>query len=130
MIHDDAMPYKPPLNIPEPEQPEQPEPGGTDDSVGWSPEGSARLRAATATWRRRGYRVRYRDAFLIQLLRRRRTGLHSAPYVALTVAALALAVAAWIAALRRRPWHVITLTIGPDNRILTHSHVSARPPAP
>jgi hypothetical protein len=74
--------------------------------------------------------VRYRDAFLIQLLRRRGPGLRSAPYVALTFAALALAVAAWIAALRRRPWHVVTLAMGPDSRILTHSQTTPRPPVP
>lgn len=119
MVHEDAMPQRPLLYTPEPEEP--------DDMP---PESSANLQAAAATWKRRGYRVRYRDAFLIQLLRRRRPGLRSAPYIALTFAALGLAVAAWLAALRRRPWHVVTLTTGPDGRILTHSHTAARPPAP
>lgn len=119
MAHDDAMPHNPPLHHPDADEP--------DDTP---PEGSTTLRAAAAMWVRRGYRVRYRDAFLIQLLRRRRPGLRSAPYVALTFAALALAVAAWIAALRRRPWHVVTLAIGPDSRILTHSQTTPRPPAP
>ncbi|MGH2517535.1 MAG: hypothetical protein ACRDHP_17940 [Ktedonobacterales bacterium] len=103
------------------------DPSDPDDAP---PEGTAALRAAAATWMRRGYRERYRDAFLIQLLRRRGLGWRSAPYVALAVASLGLAAAAWIAALRRRPWHVITLTIGPDSRILTHSHTAPRPPAP
>ena len=119
MVPDDATPRKTLVDIMEPEEPE-PTP----------PEGGATLRAAAATWRRRGYRMRYRDAFLIQLLRRRRPGLRSAPYVALTVAALGLALAAWIAALRRRPWHVVTLALGPDGRILTHTHTAPRPPAP
>lgn len=119
MVHDDAMPYDPPPHATEPDEP--------DDMP---PEGSATLRAAADVWIRRGYRVRYRDAFLIQLLRRRRPGLRSAPYVALAFAAVGLAIAAWIAALRRRPWHIVTLVLGPENRILTHRHTGPRPPAP
>lgn len=119
MVYDDAMPRNPLLHTIEAD--------GSDDRP---PEGSSALRAAAAAWRRRGYRARYRDAFLIQLVRRGRVGRRSTPYVALTLASLALALAAWIAALRRRPWHVVTLTIGPDNRILTHHHTAPRPPAP
>lgn len=83
-----------------------------------------------SAWMRRGYRVRYRDTYLIQLIRRRRPGLRSSPYLALALAALGLAVAAWIAARRRRPWHVVTLVAGPDGRVLTHHHTSPQPPEP
>ncbi|HLZ21254.1 MAG TPA: hypothetical protein VKQ30_03940 [Ktedonobacterales bacterium] len=119
MVHDDAMPQNSPPNALESD--------GPDDMP---PDGNAALQTAAAMWIRRGYQVRYRDAFLIQLLRRRGPGLRSAPYVALAFAALALAGAAWIVALRHRPWHIVTLVIGPDKRILTHSHRSPHPPAP
>lgn len=119
MVHDDALPQKPLLNTLEPEEPDPPP--STSGAI---------LRAATAAWRRRGYRVRYRDAFLIQLQRRGRPGLRSAPYITLAFAALALAAAAWIAAMRRRPWHIVSLALGPDDRILTHTHTAPRPPAP
>lgn len=119
MAHEDAMPQNPLLHILDPDEPDH-----------RPSESSATLRAASATWMRRGYRVRYRDAFLIQLVRRGRPGPRSAPYIALSLAALALAVASWIAALRRRPWQVVTLALGPDDRILTHTQTSPRPPAP
>jgi hypothetical protein len=125
MVYDDTTPHDPsPLST---ETDPSTEPDEPDNAP---PEESAALRAAADAWKRRGYHVRYRDAFLVQLLRRRGIGLRSAPYVALAFAAVGLAVAAWIAALRRRPWHIVTLVLGPDNRILTHHHTAPRPPAP
>lgn len=114
MVHDDTLP-------PAPE---------TDNPPDSPTEGQPPLQTATAAWIRRGYRVRYRDTYLIQLIRRRRLGLRSSPYMILALAALGLALAAWIAALRRRPWHVVTVVRGPNGRILTHHHTAPQPPEP
>lgn len=93
-------------------------------------EDTAALEAAVTAWQRRGYHIRYRDTFLIQLVRRDRPGWSSGPYLALFIATLIAAVAALVVALQRRPWHVVTLVIGPDRRILTHQQRSPHPPEP
>lgn len=94
------------------------------------PEVAAALEAAAAIWQGKGYRVRYRDAFLIQLIGRGRVGWRSAPFLALAAAALIASAAALAIAFQRRPWHVITLVAGPDRRILTHHLSAPHPPAP
>lgn len=84
-------------------------------------------RAATG-WVRQGYRVRYSDAFLIQLIRRGRPGREALPFIALGLLGFIGAAAALAVALSRRPWHVVTLAIGPDERVLTHQQRAMRPP--
>lgn len=93
-----------------------------------SPEDTAALEAAAAAWQRRGYQIRYRDLFLTQLIRRDRLGWRSGPFLALAIATLIASVAAFVVALQRRPWHIVTLVIGPDRRILTHHHHAPHPP--
>lgn len=88
------------------------------------------LAAVAATWQRRGFRMRYRDPFLIQLIRRDRLGWRSGPFLALALATLVASAAAFAVALQRRPWHVVTLVTGPDGRVLTHHHHAPHPPAP
>lgn len=88
------------------------------------------LAAVAAIWQRRGYQIRYRDPFLIQLIRRDRLGWRSGPFLALAIATLIASVAAFVVAIQRRPWHVVTLVIGPDRRVLTHHHHAPHPPAP
>lgn len=104
------------------------EPDEPDDSA--APQDTAALDAAATRWQRKGYRVRYRDPFLVQLIRRDQPGWRSAPFLALAIATLIAAVASFVVALQRRPWHVITLVIGPDRRVLTHHHRSPHPPEP
>lgn len=94
------------------------------------PDDTAALDAAAATWQRKGYRIRYRDPFLIQLIRRDRLGWRSAPFLALALATMIACVAALVVALQRRPWHVVTLVTGPDRRVLTHHLHAPHPPAP
>ena len=93
-------------------------------------EDASALAAVAAAWQRRGYQIRYSDPFLIQLIRRDRLGWRSGPFLALAIATLIASVAAFIVALQRRPWHVVTLVIGPDRRVLTHHHHAPHPPAP
>lgn len=84
-------------------------------------------RAATG-WVRQGYRVRYSDAYLIQLIKRGRTGRESLPFIVLALLGFTGAVVALAIAMSRRPWHVVTLAIGPDERVLTHQQRSPHPP--
>jgi hypothetical protein len=62
------------------------------------------------------------------LVRRDRPGREAAPYLALSLVALAGIVAGLLLALRRRQWHVVTLTLGPDDAIITHQMHARRPP--
>lgn len=88
------------------------------------------LSRAAVGWVRRGYRVRYSDAYLIQLIRRGLPGRESLPFIALALLGFVGAAAALAIALSRRPWHVVTLAMGPDERVLTHEQRSTHPPEP
>lgn len=88
------------------------------------------LSRAALTWVRRGYRVRYSDAYLIQVIRRGGLGRESVLLLVLALLGFAGAAAALAIALARRPWHVVTLALGPDERVLTHEQRSAHPPEP
>ena len=111
----------------------------TDDEGNWgSDEPDAEedgtppelLSRAASEWVRQGYRVRYSDAYLIQLIRRSRLGRESLPFLVLALLGFAGAAAALAIALARRPWHVVTLAQGPNERVLTHQQRSAHPPEP
>ncbi len=86
------------------------------------------LRRAAEYWERHGYRVRYGDAYLIQLIRRGWPGRESLPFLVLALLGLAGAVAALVIAISRRPWHVVTLAQGPGDRVLTHQQRALHPP--
>lgn len=88
------------------------------------------LSQAALDWVRRGYRVRYSDAYLIQLMRRGRPGRQSLPFIVLALLGFVGAAAALAIALSRRPWHVVTLARGPDERVLTHGQWAPHPPEP
>lgn len=97
--------------------------GGTSEAV--AGEGDSQqvpwpLWRATARWLRRGYTVRYSDAFLVQLVRRASMGWVG--WALLVLALPCLGVAFWLIAraLRRRGWHVVSLTITPDGRVISH----------
>lgn len=78
------------------------------------------LRQAAARWQRRGYTVRYSDAFLVQMMRRTGIGWMGWALVALALPCLGAACWLFARALRRRGWHVVSLTITPDGRVLSH----------
>lgn len=88
------------------------------------------LNRVAARWIAHGYRITYQDDYLIQLIRRERLTWRAFPYVGMAllgfIGALAIIGIAW----RRRPWHVVTLVVGPQQRIITHRQRSPRPPAP
>jgi hypothetical protein len=86
--------------------------------------GSALDRAAAA-WQRRGYEVWYRDEYLVQLVRR---GLPDGPFLLLLIVCFLALVAAILAALRRRPWTVISLSVSPEGRVIVHRQRARRPP--
>lgn len=83
------------------------------------------LDAAASAWVRRGYRVRYRDASLVEVIRQ---GPPSPALIALSALGMGLALAALVAALRRRRWHLVLLTANPEGRILMRGWWSARLP--
>lgn len=87
------------------------------------------LSRAAAGWIRQGYRVRFSDAYLIQLSKRGFLERESLPFVVLALLGFAGAAAALAIALSRRPWHVVTLAMGPGGRVLTHQQRSMHPPA-
>lgn len=97
--------------------------GGTSGGV----ELDYPLGAALRWWRGRGYAVTYAEPRLVQVARS-----HAAPERGgLVLLALLLLSAGGIVlnlALRRRVWHTVTLTIGPDGRVFTHRLWTRRPP--
>lgn len=93
-------------------------------SHGQTAAARAALARAEARWQRRGYRTRYGDEFLVQLVGR---GRPSALCLALGMLGLAGVVVGWIVC---RSWQVVSLSTTPDGRVITHRQRSARPPAP
>ena len=87
------------------------------------------LAQALAGWRRRGFALRYLDETLAQLSRREPP---SGDVIALGVAALgALGVAGWLFRLawrRWRRWSAVSLTVTPDDRVITHRQYTRRRP--
>lgn len=86
------------------------------------------LNRVVTGWARRGYAVRYRDPYLVQLVRRERPSWRGWSVVALAVGVAAAASVVMIA--RARKWHVVTLVIRSDGRIMMHQQRSPREPAP
>lgn len=101
------------------DEPETPQPA--------TPEAAAAaLDSAVAAWQRRGYRVRYRDEYLAQLVRR---GWPDWRFVAVIAAGVAVIAAVVVAAILRRPWHVVSLTTSPEGQVITHRQWAPRPPS-
>lgn len=98
-------------------QQSSPTPPGDESILEQTPEP---LRRAAQRWQRRGYTIRYADAFLTQLVRR--TGIGWIGWVLLVLAVPPLALALWLLTrvLRRRGWHVVSLTVTPEGRVLSH----------
>ncbi|HEV2235284.1 MAG TPA: hypothetical protein VGR57_01370 [Ktedonobacterales bacterium] len=91
---------------------------GVDDEPAQANEA---LRRAAAAWARRGYRPRYEDDFLVQLVKQ------TEPRWPLVAALIALALLALPLVLRRR-WVVVSLTSAPDGRIITVRQAITHPP--
>jgi hypothetical protein len=102
---------------------------GSSDGPGTSPgEKGPRLDRAARSWVKNGYTVRYRDPYLIQLVKRRQPMIWlRVPLAALGVAAVMLVISLARQLLRER-WHVVELTETPDSRIITHRMWAPRPP--
>jgi hypothetical protein len=86
-----------------------------------SAQANGALRRAADAWARRGYRTRYQDDFLVQLVKQ------TEPRWPLIAALLALALLALPFILRRR-WVVVSLTSAPDGRIITVRQAINHPP--
>jgi hypothetical protein len=110
-----------------PGEPEAGEPAGDQEH----PDESERARiagaldAAASGWLRRGYRVRYRDASLVEVIRQ---GPPNPTLLALAAVGVGLTLAALVAALRRRRWHLVLLTATPEGRILMRAWWTSRLP--
>ncbi|HLY31003.1 MAG TPA: hypothetical protein VKQ36_08235 [Ktedonobacterales bacterium] len=86
------------------------------------------LENAVQSWRRRGYTLRYDDGLLAQLTRRKAPGWRTLALVLLALGAFGLGVALLRLAWRSwRRWSVVSLTQGPDQRIITHHQLTNRP---
>lgn len=94
------------------------------DAAGQPPalEAQDALARAVALWRRRGYRLRYEDAYLAQLTRR---GAPAALPLALGLLAIVGIGAWWFAG---RTWLVVSISAAPDGRLVVHRQRSRRPP--
>jgi hypothetical protein len=79
------------------------------------------LQRAADAWSRRGYRTRYQDSYLVQLVKQ------TEPRWPLIAAVIALALLALPLILRRR-WVVVSLTSAPDGRIITVRQSINHPP--
>lgn len=79
------------------------------------------LRRAADAWARRGYRARYQDDYLVQLVKQ------TEPRWPLIAALITLALLALPLILRRR-WVVVSLTSAPDGRIITVRQALSHPP--
>ena len=90
------------------------------------------LNTAAESWLQRNYAVYYQDDYLVQLVSMGRPpairGLLVAAVAACALGALGLAAAGGLALYaRRRPWHVVSLVMTPERRVLTHARWSASP---
>ncbi|HUY78492.1 MAG TPA: hypothetical protein VMV29_17100 [Ktedonobacterales bacterium] len=87
------------------------------------------LGQAIAGWRRRGFALRYLDETLAQLTRREPPDWD---VIALALGALgALGLAGWLLRLawrRWRRWSAVSLTVTPDDRVITHRQFTRRRP--
>jgi hypothetical protein len=92
------------------------------------PGASAPLRRAAAGWQGRGYAVRYADPHLIQLIRAGRLTWQGLALIALAIPPLALAALLVARGLRQRYWHTVSITMTPDNRVVTHRQWAPYPP--
>jgi hypothetical protein len=89
-----------------------------------------RLLRAAESWTRRGYDVRYSDSSLVELARRRASQPLRDLQVALAAALGAglLAAGVTLALLRWRRWHIISIALTPEHRVLTHARWMPTPP--
>lgn len=84
---------------------------------------------AVESWQRRGFALRYLDETLAQLSRREPPNWD---VIALALAALgALGLAGWLLRLawrRYRQWSAVSLTVTPEDRVITHRQFTRRRP--
>lgn len=101
-------------------EPPQRSDAGTPNSTDALDQAPWPLRRATQRWLRRGYTVRYSDPFLTQLVRR--TGMGWVGWALVGLSAPCFGIALWLLlrALQRRGWHVVSITITPEGRVLSH----------
>jgi len=90
------------------------------------------LGPAADTWLRRGYRRRYQDDHLVQLAAPVEGPTSRELLLALSVGALggvasALGLLAYFHLTRRGRWHVVSLLLTPERRVLTHQQWQAVP---
>jgi len=102
--------------------------GPNDNGLGAVNGKGSRLDQAARSWMKNGYSVRYRDPYLIQLAKRRNPDVWLlVPLAALGVASVFVFVAMLRRLLRER-WHVVELTVTPDQRIIMHKMWAPHPP--
>lgn len=87
--------------------------------------GQRALEQAVAHWQRRGYRVTYRDANLVQLLRR---DVPDGVLAGVALAAIGAIAVLVLVRLARRQWHIVSLTATMDGRLIVHRQRASHPP--
>lgn len=93
-----------------------------DSDAGQTPAAADAIARGVALWRRRGYAMRYQDAYLAQLVRR--GGPDLVPLAAGLVVIAAVGVW-WFAS---RSWLVVSITADPDGHLVVHRQRTRRQP--
>lgn len=100
-----------------------------EEAVGYTqPERQNALDSTAASWVRRGYTIRYQDPFLVQVVRREALRWGALGWLMLALATTLVTVLLALGAVRSRRWHVVTLALRPDGRVIMHSQRAPRPP--
>lgn len=97
-------------------------PGATGSNRG------SRLDRAAHSWMKNGYTVRYRDRYLVQLVKRRRPNVWLLVPLAVLGFSGSVLFIMLVRRLLRERWHVVELTVTPDWRIIMHKMWAPRPP--
>ncbi len=96
--------------------------GERETSSGGTERPDGALDGAVSLWKRRGYSVRYRDEYLVQLVRR------AWPVMACVLVTVAAAGGVALAWRMCHSWYVVSVAVGPDGRVVTHRQRSGHPP--
>jgi hypothetical protein len=86
---------------------------------------SLALDQAMTHWQQQGYHVAYRDAYLVQLFRRKMPNLLLAVIALIALVTLAGSSVLWR---KKQCWHIVLLTTTDDGRVITHHQRSRRLP--
>lgn len=97
-----------------------------DASSGQGSQGSQRLTEVARRWERRGYRVRYQDPYLVQLVTNRWLWGYGLPLYLAAALTLAMTIVLVVVGLRRSRPSVVSLTTTPEGEVFAVKRPLAR----